>query len=70
MPTEGSARYASPLSVADFVKRISLIALGPEEGQRLSVPAALLAEGEGLTAHAAAARARLSSAGGLRSVLE
>jgi histidinol dehydrogenase len=70
MPTEGTARFASPLSVADFVKRISLIALGPEEGQRLSVPAALLAEGEGLTAHAAAARARLSSAGGLRSVLE
>jgi histidinol dehydrogenase len=58
MPTEGTARFASPLSVADFVKRISLIALGPEEGQRLSAPAALLAEGEGLTAHAAAARVR------------
>ncbi len=59
MPTEGTARFASPLSVADFVKRISLIALGPDEGQRLSSPAALLADGEGLTAHAAAARARL-----------
>jgi histidinol dehydrogenase len=59
MPTEGTARFASPLSVADFVKRISLIALGPDEGQRLSAPAALLADGEGLTAHAAAARARL-----------
>jgi len=59
MPTEGTARFASPLSVADFVKRISLIALEPAEGRRLSAPAALLAEGEGLTAHAAAARARL-----------
>ncbi len=59
MPTEGTARFASPLSVADFVKRISLIALGAEEGRRLSGPAALLADGEGLTAHAAAARARL-----------
>ncbi len=58
MPTEGTARFASPLSVADFVKRISLIALEPNEGRRLSGPAALLAEGEGLTAHAAAARAR------------
>jgi histidinol dehydrogenase len=58
MPTEGTARFASPLSVADFVKRISLIALEPGEGRRLSGPAALLAEGEGLTAHAAAARAR------------
>ena len=60
MPTEGTARFASPLSVADFVKRISLIALGADEGRRLSAPAALLAEGEGLTAHAAAARARLA----------
>ena len=59
MPTEGTARFASPLSVADFVKRISLIALGPDEGRRLSAPAALLADGEGLTAHAAAAQARL-----------
>lgn len=60
MPTEGTARFASPLNVADFVKRISLIALGADEGRRLSGPAALLADGEGLTAHAAAARARLA----------
>lgn len=61
MPTEGTARFASPLSVADFVKRISLVALDAEEGRRLSGPAALLADGEGLTAHVAAARARLRS---------
>ena len=58
MPTEGSARYASPLSVADFVKRISLIAFTREAGARLSAPAAVLARGEGLTAHAAAAEMR------------
>ncbi len=58
MPTEGSARYASPLSVADFVKRISLVALGAGAGARLAGPAAVLARGEGLTAHAAAATAR------------
>ena len=58
MPTEGSARYASPLSVADFVKRISLIAFTREAGARLSAPAAVLARGEGLTAHAAAADMR------------
>ena len=58
MPTEGSARYASPLSVADFVKRISLIALNAGAGVRLSAPAAVLARGEGLTAHAAAAEMR------------
>lgn len=58
MPTEGSARYASPLSVADFVKRISLVALNAGAGARLSAPAAVLARGEGLTAHAAAAEMR------------
>ena len=60
MPTEGSARYASPLSVADFVKRISLVALDAEAGARLSAPAAVLARGEGLTAHAAAAEMRVA----------
>lgn len=59
MPTEGSARFASPLSVADFVKRISLVGLTPGGGRALSAAAARLAEAEGLTAHAAAARQRL-----------
>jgi histidinol dehydrogenase len=58
MPTEGSARYASPLNVADFVKRISLVGLNPAAGARLAPSAALLAQGEGLTAHAAAALRR------------
>jgi len=65
MPTEGSARYASPLSIADFVKRISLIALSAEAGARLSAPATILARGEGLTAHAAAAEMRTGD-GGIR----
>jgi len=64
MPTEGSARYSSPLSVADFVKRISLVAFDREAGTRLSAPAAILARGEGLTAHAAAAEMRMKQIGG------
>ncbi|HIC90348.1 MAG TPA: histidinol dehydrogenase [Anaerolineae bacterium] len=59
MPTEGTARFASPLNVADFVKRISLVGLNREAGGRLSQAAARLAEAETLTAHAAAARARV-----------
>jgi len=59
MPTEGSARYASPLSVTDFVKRISLVGLTAPAGRRLSGPASVLARGEGLTAHAAAAEMRM-----------
>lgn len=58
MPTEGSARFSSPLSVADFVKRISLVAFTREAGARLSFPAAVLAHGEGLTAHARTAEFR------------
>jgi histidinol dehydrogenase len=62
MPTEGSARYASPLSVADFVKRISLVGLTSAAGSRLSGPASTLANGEGLTAHASAAAMRIKGA--------
>jgi histidinol dehydrogenase len=62
MPTEGSARYASPLNVADFVKRISLVALNASAGARLAPSAALLAKGEELTAHAAAALRRAPGA--------
>ena len=59
MPTGGSARFASPLNVLDFVKISSVIGLRPEAASRLSSQAAQLAEMESLTAHAAAARARL-----------
>lgn len=59
MPTEGTARYASPLNVEDFVKRISLIALTPEAGAALSAVAARIADTEGLDAHAASARERM-----------
>lgn len=59
MPTEGTARWASPLNLEDFVKRISLIALTPAAAAELSPIAARLALAEGLDAHAAAAQARL-----------
>ena len=61
MPTEGTARYASPLNVEDFVKRISLIGLTPQASAALSPIAATLANAEGLDAHAAAARERAAS---------
>ncbi|MCL5074678.1 MAG: histidinol dehydrogenase [Chloroflexi bacterium] len=59
MPTGGTARFFSPLSVDDFVKTISVVALTREEFKRLGPPAAILAEAEGLTAHAMAVRRRL-----------
>jgi histidinol dehydrogenase len=63
MPTGGSARFASPLNVWDFVKIVSLIALDESTAQAISPIAATLAHSEGLDAHANAAllRARESA---------
>jgi histidinol dehydrogenase len=59
MPTGGTARFAAPLNVLDFVKLSSVIALDNQTGQELSAIAAQFAETEQLTAHAAAAKKRL-----------
>ena len=60
MPTGGTARFASPLNVLDFVKITSLIGLEPGAAAELSKAAATLARAEALTAHAAAAQARVA----------
>jgi len=58
MPTSGTARFASPLNLLDFVHFVSLVALNRSESSRLSEPAATLARSEGLEAHARSADAR------------
>jgi histidinol dehydrogenase len=59
MPTGGSARFASPLNVVDFVHRISIVALD-ERTTREIVPAAVeIALAEGLDAHAYSAQVRI-----------
>ncbi len=58
MPTMGTARFASPLSVRDFTKIISLFALSEDQASQIGEAAQTLAEAEGLTAHAAAAAKR------------
>jgi histidinol dehydrogenase len=52
LPTARSARFSSGLSVFDFMKRTSLLKLGPEQLEALAGPAIMLAEAEGLDAHA------------------
>jgi histidinol dehydrogenase len=61
MPTGGSARFASPLSVLDFVRFTSLVALDPATTARIAPHAARLARSEMLTAHAEAAERRLTA---------
>src|SRR6185295_16639866 len=58
MPTGGSARFASPLNVWDFVKIVSLIALDGNTAQTIGPIAATLAHSEGLDGHATAALLR------------
>lgn len=55
MPTGGSARFASPLNVWDFVKIVSLVALDGTTTQEIGPVAETLAQSEGLDAHAHAA---------------
>ena len=61
LPTAGTARFSSPLGVYDFQKRTSLIQCSAEGADRLGRTAAVLAEGEGLTAHARSAAYRISA---------
>lgn len=59
LPTSGSARFSSPLGVYDFQKRTSLIRVSRAGAQTLGQVAGVLADGEGLPAHAQSARYRL-----------
>jgi len=58
MPTGGTARWASPVNVLDFVKIVNVIALDAHTAAHIGPTAARIAEAESLTAHAAAATAR------------
>lgn len=60
LPTGGTARFASPLGVYDFVKRTSLIGYSAEKLRRDAEDVIRLAESEGLHGHAEAVRVRLS----------
>ena len=58
LPTGGTARFASPLSVEDFMHRTSLLHFTEEGLKRLGGPAMTLASLEGLDGHARAVRIR------------
>ena len=61
MPTGGTARFASPLNLLDFVKISSVVALDPKIASELSPIAADFADTEKLTAHANASKIRMLS---------
>lgn len=60
LPTGRRARFASGLSVLDFMKRTSFLQLGPEGLAAIGPAAVALAEAEGLPAHARSVALRLN----------
>ncbi len=63
LPTARSARFSSGLSVLDFVKRTSILRLGPDQLRMLAPAAIALAKSEGLDAHARSVAIRLNLEG-------
>ncbi len=62
LPTGGTARFSSPLSVDDFVKKSSVISYSLEALAVDGPTVMTIAEAEGLDAHAAAVGLRLALA--------
>src|SRR5262245_40619024 len=60
LPTGGTARWASPLGVYDFVKRTSVLEAEQRTLARLGPAVVRLAELEGLEAHGRAVSRRLA----------
>ncbi|MEY2863282.1 MAG: histidinol dehydrogenase [Pseudomonadota bacterium] len=67
LPTSGTARFSSPLGVYDFQKRSSLIHCSPSGSRSLAHAADILAQQEGLDAHARSARFRANAPEGSQS---
>ncbi len=61
LPTSGTARFFSPLSVRDFVKHTSIISYSKHQLSRCGEKIAAFADHEGLQAHAEAIRERLKT---------
>lgn len=59
MPTGGTARFASPLHVGDFLKVTSIFAVSEATARQWAPVAHTIARAEGLDAHAAAVIARM-----------
>jgi len=59
LPTGGTAKFYSPLSVENFLKKSSIISMSKQGMQEIGEACALIANTEGLTAHEESVRIRL-----------
>ena len=62
LPTNGTAKFFSPLNVDDFMKKTSIISYSKEALEKAHKDIELFAEKEGLTAHANSIRVRFPEA--------
>lgn len=58
LPTNGTAKFFSPVNVDDFIKKTSIISYSKEALQKVHKDIELFAESEGLTAHANSIKVR------------
>ena len=58
LPTNGTAKFFSPVNVDDFIKKSSIISYSREALERIHNDIELFAESEGLTAHAGSIKVR------------
>ena len=58
LPTNGTAKFFSPLNVDDFLKKTSIISYSKEALRAVHKDIELFAESEGLTAHANSIKVR------------
>ena len=61
MPTGGTARFGSALSVHHFLRTMPVVGLSPEDFRNLGPAAVNIANAEGLAGHAGAVQVRLDS---------
>jgi len=59
LPTGGTAKFYSPLNVENFMKKSSIISFSQKAIDEIGTQCAILADTEGLTAHAKSVRVRL-----------
>ena len=59
LPTGGTARFYSPLSVEHFLKKSSIISMSKRGIKELGEACAIIAHTEGLTAHEQSVRLRI-----------
>jgi histidinol dehydrogenase len=59
LPTDGSARFASALTVTDFIKDIHVVSIGEDALKQAAETITTIADAEGLEAHSESIRLRI-----------